>query len=128
MKKIALVSDHASPLAAPGSVDSGGQNVYVAHLAQQLAQIGYLVDIFTRCDSPAQQQIVLWRENIRVIHVPAGPPNYVPKEKMLPYMGAFAVFLTGFARRQKTLYDIMHANFFMSGMVVQHVKKVLGIP
>jgi D-inositol-3-phosphate glycosyltransferase len=32
MRKIALISEHASPLAPPGSVDSGGQNVYVAHV------------------------------------------------------------------------------------------------
>jgi hypothetical protein len=30
--KIALVSEHASPLATTGSVDSGGQNIYVANV------------------------------------------------------------------------------------------------
>jgi len=30
MRRIALISEHASPLASIGSVDSGGQNVYVA--------------------------------------------------------------------------------------------------
>ena len=128
MLKIALVSEHASPLAPPGSIDSGGQNVYVAHLANQLAQLGYLVDIFTRRDSPTQKPLVLWRPNIRVIHVPVGPAHYVPKEKILPYMEAFARFVTRFVRRQKTWYDVVHANFFMSGMVAQHVKKALGIP
>lgn len=128
MLKIALVSEHASPLAAPGSIDCGGQNVYVAHLANQLAQLGYLVDIFTRRDSPAQPALVEWRPNIRVIHVPVGPAHYVPKEKILPYMDAFAHFVTRFVRKQKTWYDVVHANFFMSGMVAQHVKKVLGIP
>ncbi|HEY8099545.1 MAG TPA: glycosyltransferase family 1 protein [Burkholderiaceae bacterium] len=128
MLKIALVSEHASPLAAPGSVDCGGQNVYVAHLANQLAQLGYLVDIFTRRDSPSQKPLVLWRPNIRVIHVPVGPAHYVPKEKILPYMEPFARFVTRFVRRQKIWYDVFHANFFMSGMVAQHVKKALGIP
>ncbi len=128
MKKIAFVSDHASPLAAPGSIDSGGQNVYVAHLAKQLAQFGYLVDIFTRRDSPALKQVVQWRENIRVIHVPAGPAQYVPKEKMLSCMEQFARFVTRFARRQESLYDVVHANFFMSGIVAQQLKHALGIP
>jgi hypothetical protein len=31
--RIATVSEHASPLAALGGVDAGGQNVYVARLA-----------------------------------------------------------------------------------------------
>jgi hypothetical protein len=50
--RIALISDHASPLAAPGSVDCGGQNVYVANLARELAQAGHAVDVFTRRDAP----------------------------------------------------------------------------
>jgi glycosyltransferase involved in cell wall biosynthesis len=122
------VSDHASPLAAPGSIDCGGQNVYVAHLARELALAGHLVDIFTRRDAIGQKQLVHWHDNIRVVHVPAGPAHYVPKEHMLPFMQTFARFVTRFARRQPELYDIVHANFFMSGMVAQHLKQVLGIP
>ena len=34
MRKIALISEHASPLAATGGVDSGGQNIYVANVAR----------------------------------------------------------------------------------------------
>jgi glycosyltransferase involved in cell wall biosynthesis len=128
LRRIALVSDHASPLASPGSIDCGGQNVYVAHLARELALAGYLVDIFTRRDAIAQKQLVLWCDNIRVVHVPAGPAHYVAKEQMLPYVQTFARFVTRFARRQPVLYDIVHANFFMSGMVAQHLKQVLGIP
>ncbi|HWJ93802.1 MAG TPA: glycosyltransferase [Telluria sp.] len=128
LRRIALVSDHASPLASPGSIDCGGQNVYVAHLARELALAGYLVDVFTRRDAIAQKQLVRWNENIRVVHVPAGPAHFVPKEQMLPYIQSFARFVTRFARRQEALYDIVHANFFMSGMVAQHLKQMLGIP
>jgi glycosyltransferase involved in cell wall biosynthesis len=127
-RRIAIVSDHASPLASPGSIDCGGQNVYVAHLARELALAGCLVDIFTRRDAIAQKQLVQWTDNIRVVHVPAGPAHYVPKEQMLPYMQTFSRFVTRFARRQEALYDIVHANFFMSGMVAQHLKQALGIP
>ena len=128
LRRIAIISEHASPLAAPGSIDCGGQNVYVACLARELAQAGHLVDIFTRRDSMAQKQLLRWRDNIRVIHVPAGPAHFVPKEHMLPHMDAFARFVTRFTRRQDHRYDIVHANFFMSGMVAQHLKRVLGIP
>ena len=99
-RRIAIISDHASPLAAPGSIDCGGQNVYVAQLARELARAGHLVDVFTRRDAPEQRQVVPWLENIRVIHVPAGPPRYVPKEQLLPWMPHFARFVTRFARRQ----------------------------
>lgn len=132
LRRIALISDHASPLAAPGSIDCGGQNVYVAHLARELALAGYLVDVFTRRDAIGQKQLVRWRENLRVVNVPAGPAHHVPKEQMLPYVDAFARFTTRFAARSARHlgmpYDIVHANFFMSGMIAQHLKGALGIP
>jgi glycosyltransferase involved in cell wall biosynthesis len=128
MRKIALISEHASPLALIGSVDSGGQNVYVGQLAKHLARLGYLVDVFTRRDAEQQEQVVDWLPNVRVIHVPAGPAHFIPKETMLPYMEEFGRFVIRFARRQKIPYDLMHANFFMSGMVAQQVKQTLGIP
>ena len=40
MLNIALVSEHASPLAVAGGIDSGGQNIYVAQVAAQLARAG----------------------------------------------------------------------------------------
>lgn len=128
MQKIALISEHASPLALLGSTDSGGQNVYVGQLAKQLARLGYLVDIFTRRDSERADQVVDWLPGVRVIHVPAGPAQFIPKEGMLSHMEQFGRFVIRFARRQKITYELMHANFFMSGMVAQQVKRALGIP
>jgi D-inositol-3-phosphate glycosyltransferase len=127
MRKIALVSEHASPLAVPGSVDSGGQNVYVAQVARHLAQLGHAVDVYTRCDHASLPRLVHWEPGIRVIHVPAGPPQPIAKESMLPYMDDFARFMIAFARRHGG-YDLVHANFFMSGMVARELRAALGIP
>ena len=131
-RRIAIVSDHASPLAAPGSIDCGGQNVYVAQLARELALAGHQVDVFTRRDAVKQKQLVQWHDGVRVINVPAGPAHHVPKEQMLPHIEAFSRFVTRFAsrdaRQRAAPYDIVHANFFMSGMVAQHLKQTLGIP
>ena len=49
--RIAMVSEHASPLAAIGGVDSGGQNVHVESLARALARAGHDVTVHTRRDS-----------------------------------------------------------------------------
>jgi len=46
--RIDLVSEHASPLAAIGGVDAGGQNVHVAALAAGLAQRGHEVSVHSR--------------------------------------------------------------------------------
>src|SRR6185503_1400555 len=84
-QRIAMISDHASPLAAVGGVDSGGQNVYVAETARHLAARGYLVDVFTRTDQPDQPEVVDWLPGVRVVHVPAGPAAFVRKEDILQW-------------------------------------------
>ena len=124
--RIAMISDHASPLAAAGGVDSGGQNIYVAQVARHLARQGHAVDVFTRRDDPALPEVLQWADGVRVVHVPAGPAHAVRKEELLPYMAEFGDYLTRFCARQH--YDLVHAHFFMSGLVALRLKEVLGLP
>ena len=84
--RIAMISEHASPLARPGSIDCGGQNVYVAEVAKRLEAAGHEVDVFTRRDDPDSPRVSRWSQGVRVVHVPAGPARFVPKEDLLPYM------------------------------------------
>ncbi len=127
MRRIAIVSEHASPIATLGGVDNGGQNVYVAQVAKYLAALGHQVDVFTRRDSAELEAIFPWENGVRVIHVPAGPAKYISKEEMLPYMRDFTSFMINFIRREGA-YDLIHANFWMSGLVALNVKRKLGIP
>ena len=126
--RIALISDHASPLAAPGGADCGGQNVYVSQLARALAARGHHVDVFTRRDDPALPLVVPACDGVRVIHVPAGPPGPVRKEDLLPHMTEFSAFTTGWCACEDRGYDIVHANFWMSGMVALELEARLDIP
>jgi D-inositol-3-phosphate glycosyltransferase len=128
MRTVAIISEHASPLADLGGVDSGGQNVYVAHIARNLARLGYQVDIFTRRDSVSLPEVYNWTDGVRVIHVPAGPAEYVRKEELLGHMEAFSEYMIAFIRRQGKPYDLIHANFWMSGLVAADIKAALGIP
>lgn len=127
-KRIAMISEHASPLANLGRVDSGGQNVYVAQVARHLARLGYLIDIFTRRDDESLPEILDWEKNIRIIHVPAGPSRFVPKEELLPYMEAFTAYMVDFFKQQKEPYDLVHAHFWMSALVAAEIKRALDIP
>ncbi len=128
MQRIAFISEHASPLASLGGVDSGGQNVYVGNLARELGRLGYLVDIYTRRDDPALPQVVDWRAGVRVIHVDAGPACALPKEALLPHMPQFAQSMLRFIRSATLRYALVHANFFMSGVVAQQIRRQLGWP
>jgi D-inositol-3-phosphate glycosyltransferase len=127
-KRVALISEHASPLGILGGVDSGGQNVYVGQLAKHLAALGYAVDIFTRQDSERLPEIAEWVSGIRIIHVPAGPASYVRKEDLLPYMDDFTAYMLRFCKCQRESYDLLHANFWMSGLIAADVKRALGTP
>ncbi len=125
--RIALISEHASPLASPGSVDSGGQNVYVAQVARHLAELGFEVDVFTRRDRLDQSAVKPWLPGVRVIHVAAGPAEYVPKEQLLPHMDEFTRNTLAFMRGSAA-YDCVHANFFMSAQVGCELKRQLTLP
>jgi D-inositol-3-phosphate glycosyltransferase len=127
-QRIAMISEHASPLADLGSTDSGGQNVYVAQVSLHLARLGYEVDIFTRRDNQELPEIFEWKDGVRVIHVPAGPAKFVPKESLLPHMKSFRAYMINFIRQQEQPYDLIHANFWMSGLVAVEIKRALGIP
>lgn len=126
-RRIALISEHASPLSALGGVDSGGQNVYVAQVSRHLARQGYRVDVFTRRDDPSLPTVVDMGQGLRVIHVDAGPACFVPKEELLSTMDAFTAWMLDFILGQGG-YELVHANFFMSGLVAMRLKQVLGTP
>jgi len=111
--RIAMVSEHASPLAALGGVDAGGQNVHVAALAEAVARRGAEVVVHTRRDDPALPERVEMAPGVVVHHVDAGPPSAVPKDDLLPYMGTFAEQLVAAWRDDRP--DVVHAHFWMSG-------------
>jgi D-inositol-3-phosphate glycosyltransferase len=127
-KKIAFISEHASPLASLGGTDSGGQNVYVGELAIQIAKQGYEVDIFTRREDSQIEKVVLYQEGVRVIHMDAGPPTPVAKEEILEFMDDFKLDMLRFIKQQGLEYMLIHANFWMSGLVAMKVKDKLNIP
>ncbi|GGO01142.1 glycosyl transferase [Microbispora rosea subsp. aerata] len=124
--RIALVSEHASPLATLGGVDAGGQNVHVAALALALAERGNEVVVHTRRTRPGQPEAVRMAAGVTVEHVPAGPAEPLPKDELLPYMPEFAEHL---ARRWKAEPpDVAHAHFWMSGLATLTAAEPLGIP
>ncbi|HTL61721.1 MAG TPA: glycosyltransferase [Nitrospira sp.] len=126
--QIALISEHASPLSVLGGVDCGGQNLYVAKVAKSLSSLGYEVDVFTRRDDDQLPEVVEWDQGIRVLYVPAGPPRYIRKEDLYPFMQEFTEYMVRFCRHQRKAYDLIHANFWMSGLVAAEMKRRLGIP
>lgn len=127
MSHVALISEHASPLATIGGVDSGGQNIYVAQVAQHLNALGHQVDVFTRRDHYQTPFLTNWN-GVNVISIPAGPAKSIRKEELLPHMRRFTHYMIQWMKDGHTPYDICHANFFMSGMAASGIKSTYQIP
>jgi D-inositol-3-phosphate glycosyltransferase len=111
--RIALVSEHASPLAALGGVDAGGQNVHVAALAVHLADLGHDVTVHTRRDVACLPDVVEVSPRVRVHHVDAGPAKPIPKDDLFPHMRTFADELERAWLAEPP--DLVHTHFWMSG-------------
>ncbi|MEU3768457.1 glycosyltransferase [Amycolatopsis keratiniphila] len=124
--RIAMVSEHASPLAAMGGADAGGQNVHVAALSAALSRQGHDVTVYTRRDNRRVPATVETPDGYRVVHVPAGPAKKLPKDELLPHMGEFGRVLR--SRWAKDRPDVVHAHFWMSGLASILAAKDLGIP
>src|SRR5437867_1366265 len=121
--RVLMVSEHANPLAAPGEVDAGGQNVHVAELSSALVRRGHDVTVYTRRDDSAQPDVMTAPAGYRVVHLTAGPPEYLPKDELLPHMNDFARALIEHAWSDRP--DVLHGHFWMSGMVASLVGRVL---
>ncbi|MDB5028895.1 MAG: glycosyl transferase, group 1 [Candidatus Eremiobacteraeota bacterium] len=124
--RVALVSEHASPLATLGGVDAGGQNVHVAALAAEAAKLGHHVTVYTRRDDATTPRRVVMAPGVVVEHVDAGPPRSIPKDAIYPHVGRFASRL----RRAWALDrpDVVHSHFWMSGLAALQAATPLAIP
>lgn len=124
--KVAMVSEHASPLAVLGGVDAGGQNVHVAALAEAMAQQGAEVTVYTRRDDPSLDRQVQFTSGVVVEHIDAGPAKAIEKDHLLPHMTQFARELS--RRWSQERPDVVHAHFWMSGKASLDAALPLGIP
>ncbi|GAB3286153.1 glycosyltransferase [Pseudoclavibacter terrae] len=125
--KISMISEHASPLATPGSVDAGGQNVHVAALSRALARRGHAVTVYTRRDDEALPERVQLDAGVEVVHVPAGPAARIPKDDLLPYMPELAAGVAAdWAANGPP--DVVHGHFWMSGLAAADAARASASP
>ncbi|MDD7941848.1 glycosyltransferase [Actinomycetospora lutea] len=127
--RIAMVSEHASPLAASsglGGADAGGQNVAVRALALALADAGHEIVVHTRRADPAVPRRVAMAPGVTVDHVDAGPARELPKDDLVDHMDAFSADLAACWRDETP--DVVHAHFWMSGLAALPAARALGVP
>jgi D-inositol-3-phosphate glycosyltransferase len=123
---VAVISLHTSPLAQPGAGDSGGMNVYVRELVSSLAQAGIECTTYTRADRPGLPEVVQVEPGHRVVHVTAGAFD-LPKDELPSIVDEFGDRVSELIRTQFPA-DVIHANYWLSGLVAHRLKHELELP
>lgn len=122
--KIALISVHGDPAIDIGKEEAGGQNVYVRQVGEALARQGWQVDMFTRRSDTSQEKIVEHSPNCRTIRLTAGPQRFVARQKIFNYLPEFVKAFFDYQHQQKTIYPLIHTNYWLSGWVGMEIKKL----
>src|SRR5206468_10320849 len=116
MCNIAVVSVHTSPLARPGTRDSGGMNVYIHQLSHEMGRRAHTMDIFSRRTDPETPEITIIDERTRVIQIMAGPFS-AHKDSLLRFLPEFREGVLAFQKRGALSYERFHSQYCLSGML-----------
>jgi D-inositol-3-phosphate glycosyltransferase len=127
MCNIAVISVHTSPLAVPGTRDSGGMNVYIRELSREMGKRAHTMDIFTRRSDADSPEVVQIDQRTRVIQIDAGPLD-AGKTSLRQHLPDFADGVLAFQRRDGREYDLIHSHYWLSGQVGRRLKAAWGVP
>jgi D-inositol-3-phosphate glycosyltransferase len=101
-------------------------NVYVRELVSSLAQAGVDCTTYTRASRPGLPEVVHVEPGHRVVHVPAGPFD-LAKEDLPGVVDLFGDAVIDHLKNGPGA-DVVHANYWLSGLVAHRVKHELDLP
>ena len=128
-KHVAMLSVHTCPLATLGGKETGGMNVYVRDLSQELARRGHRVDVFTRSQDPKVPRISpRLGHGARVMHVPAGPERPYDKNAVYDHLPEFVDGVVARAQAEGIRYDVLHSHYWLSGAVALTLRDLWDVP
>ena len=127
MRNIAMLTMHSCPAGRAGTRDVGGMNVYVTHVARELAKSGCRVDIYTRSDRAHGQKVVAISPFVRVVHVEAGPVDE-SKQDLEDHVPAFVNAVDAFREEQRYSYELVHSHYWLSGIAGSELSTSWGVP
>jgi D-inositol-3-phosphate glycosyltransferase len=129
MLRVAMLSYHTCPLATLGGKDTGGMNVYVRDLTCELGRLGVHVDVFTRSQDEHVPHVLhdLGYGN-RVVHIPAGPEQPLPKKELARYLPEFVEGIKRFAAEKGIHYNLIHSHYWMSGLAAELLSDAWDVP
>ncbi len=100
-------------------------NVYVRELTAGLAQSGVQCRVYVRRWSDALPEVVQVEPGLEVVHISAGPVD-AEKEDLEQFLDEFAAGCA--ADMVEWGADVIHANYWLSGIAGLRLKQQLGLP
>lgn len=128
VRAVAVLSYHASPLGDLGRGENGGMNLAIRRFCEGLSRRGVPTDVFVRRDDPVAPAEELIGPRSRLIRLEAGPPRPIPKAEGPDHIMAFARAVCEHARSERRRYRLMHAHYWMGGLVAERLRPAWGIP
>lgn len=128
-RRVAMISTHGYVAANPplGAADTGGQVVYVLEISKQLAQMGYEVDIWTRLFED-QEEIEEVCHGVRIIRMPCGGRDFIPKEYLHRGLGEWVENALRFIRQHGLKYEFINSHYWDAGIAGRDLAHELGLP
>lgn len=115
--------------------DFGGQLVYVKEVASAIGRIGHSVDIITRqINDPDWPQFKKMNDaytgnlNIRIIRIPCGPPEFLPKEELWKYLPEWSDNIINYFKKENLKPDFFTTHYADGGFSGAIIKSKTGIP
>ena len=128
INQIAMLSVHTSPLATLGGKETGGMNVYVRDLTQELSRQGVYVDVYTRSQDPALPRIQPLGERGRVIQIKAGPEQPYHKNLIFNHLAEFEAGVKAQVKTDRVEYELIYGHYWLSGLVAASLRRAWDIP
>ena len=117
---------HTSPLAQPGVGDGGGMNVYVRELVSAMAQKDVQCTTYTRAWREGLPRVVEVEPNHKIVHIEAGRFD-LSKDELLDVVDLFTQLVADDIESSGGA-DVLHANYWLSGLVGHRLKHQLNLP
>jgi len=128
LKPLAIVSLHASPVAALGAGENGGMNVYVRAVCEELSGRGIATEVFTRRSSAQGPDRTRLAERSWVTRLAVGPAEDIDKARLFDLLPDFSEAILSEQRRRRTGYSLIHSHYWLSGWVASRLRDEWGVP
>ena len=128
LKPLAIISLHASPVAALGAGENGGMNVYVRAVCEELSRRGIPTEVFTRRSSGQGPDRIRLAEKSWVTRLAVGPAEDIGKARLFDLLPDFSDVILSEQRRRRVDYSLIHSHYWLSGWVAARLHDEWSLP